>query len=400
MSSLIASTMVGDFELNLSMDNLIYATLLLIFGCSSLIKAETTITVTAPVSPVEEGAILSIHCEVVNLNQNHKVVLYRTRNGVTTTLSYGEGVSHDVDDRVFLAVRQQIEGSTVYFLSIIDVTRDEGGDYFCKVIDVADTTPSKLPVSSISVQVTYFPSDVDPVCLPKEPPVVRIGDVITLNCSSAKAYPVVTMKWTRTSDGISLEATESVVGDSRIYSVLRVQVRGSDNKAVFLCAISSEAYPSRESSATCHVGPLVVIDAQNTDDTGIESEEVINDISIPARPPQIPKHEQEDYFNDLSTQCNDICVTSDTSLLFWVIATCVAGILAFMFLIIGIFLFIKFNRLPSTVDETYITTRQPTDIKIYDELETRRLEHQSMYMALDKARKAELQQGMYPTCES
>ena len=390
--------MVGYFESNLSMDNLIYATLLLIFGCSSLMKAETTITATAPVSPVEEGAILSIHCEVVNPDQNHQVVLYRTHNGVTTTLSYGEGVSYDVDDRVFLAVRQQIEGSTVYFLSIIDVTRDEGGDYFCKVINVAESTPSKLPVSSISVQVTYFPSDVDPECSLKEAPVVRIGDVITLNCSSAKAYPVVTMKWTRTSDEIPLQGAQSVVGDSRIYSVVRVKVRGTDNKAVFLCGISSEAYPSRR--PTCHVGPLVVIDAQNTEDIGIDSEEVTNDISIPARPPQIPQHEQEDYFNDLSTQCNDICVTSDTSLLFWVIATCVAGILAFMFLIIGIFLFIKFNRLPSTVDETYITTRQPADIKIYDELETRRLEHQSMYMALDKARKAELQQGMYPTCES
>ncbi|XP_072047502.1 uncharacterized protein [Amphiura filiformis] len=392
---MLVNTMIGINRPSLSMDNL-FCFVSVLVACFGVTYTETTIRTTAPVSPVEEGAILSIHCEVFSLEENHQVVLYRLNNGKTTTLSYGEGVAHDVDERVFLAVRQQIDGSTVYFLSIMDVSRNEGGEYFCKVMNVAAIMPSSTPVSSISLDVTFFPSDVDPVCSPKEPPVVNIGDVITLNCSSAKAYPTVAIGWTRTGNDESLMSTQTDVG-KRVYAVLKVTVRASDNKAVYLCGITSQSYPTRKQ--TCHVGPLVVLGVKDDDiapPTWPKSTE--KDIFKPVRPIHNPEPKPNDPI-DLSTECSDICVASESSLFFWVIATCVAGILAFVFLIVGIFLFIKFSRLPGEMNETYIsTTHHPVD-KVYDELETRRLEHQSMYMSLDKARKAELQ-SVYPTCES
>ena len=378
------------------MDHLLYIVLTII-AFLGLISTETEIIATAPVNPVEEGSILSIHCEVRNLEENYKVVLYTRVNGKTISLSYGEIVTDEVDERVFLAVRQQLDGSTVYFMSIMDVRREEGGEYFCTVMDVADLTRTRVPYSSISMDVTYFPSDVDPVCSPKEPPIVNIGDIVTLNCSSAKASPTVEIGWTRTSDNAPLSSTQND-GGNRVYSEYRFKVKASDHKAVYLCGITSQSYPSRKQ--TCHVGPIVVSGV--TDDV-IESpppKHTEQDILIPSQPdrPHQPKH--NDPIINPTSDCNDICVSSETSLLFWVIATCVAGILAFVFLIVGVFLFIKFNRLPEDLNATYISASHPQHIeKVYDELETRRLEHQTMYMSLDKARKAELQ-AVYPTCES
>ena len=386
-------------EMLIQIPNMLVPTVLcylLVCICSGFTAAATTAKATAPVSPVEEGAILSIHCEVFNLEPTHQVIIYRTSpDGQPTTLSYGEGVSHDVDDRVFLAVRQQIDGSTVFFLSIMSVTRHEGGQYFCKVFNVAEHAPSTLPVSPVTVDVSYFPSDSDPVCSPKEPPVVTVGDIITMNCSSGKGSPTVLINWVR-SDGVrSARGTFYDTEDGVIHSELEFRVKASDSKVVFSCEISSPAFPGRKQS--CHIGPLVVIDAIDHDSSSNgDIEQPFPAITEPSSYPVQKGDGTNNVFTSIA-DCEEFCSYSESSLLYWVISTCVAGLVAFVFLIIGVFLFIKFNRLSELETQTtYISTRQPGD-KIYDELESRRMEH-SMYMSLEKARHVELH-GVYPTCE-
>ena len=77
------------------------------------------VEISTPVNPVEVGAIFSVLCQVRGLNSKHEVALYRTtEKNVAQRLSSKEDVDTEIDESVFLAVRRQIDGSEVYFLTI------------------------------------------------------------------------------------------------------------------------------------------------------------------------------------------------------------------------------------------------------------------------------------------
>ena len=99
------------------------------------VSAKTSIIATAPLKEVEEGAILSVHCQVTELEEGHEVTLYRIRDGQSVQrVSVGDILTQD-EDRLFLATRQLGDGSTVYFLSVMEVTRSDQGTYRCQVFD-------------------------------------------------------------------------------------------------------------------------------------------------------------------------------------------------------------------------------------------------------------------------
>ena len=94
------------------------------------------IKVTAPINPVREDAMISIHCQIWNKVEGQEVTMSRKLKGAARSqrLSWDEKVQNDDDDRIFLAERRLTDGSVVYFLSIIEVTQSDEGTYFCKIV--------------------------------------------------------------------------------------------------------------------------------------------------------------------------------------------------------------------------------------------------------------------------
>ena len=111
-------------------------TTILILGLYICVAGSTTVTSSAPVNPVEADGIFSLRCEVLKMKQNQEMAIFRTINGQTERLSLDDEVLDNAGDRVYLAVRQMNDGSTVYLLSIMKVTRSDEGLYLCKIFDV------------------------------------------------------------------------------------------------------------------------------------------------------------------------------------------------------------------------------------------------------------------------
>ena len=211
----------------------------------------TTVEATVPVNPVQTSAILSIHCQVWNLKteQGEEVALYRKIDGSVKRLSIGDTVGDSTDERTFLAIRQ-MDDSVVYFLSITDATKDDAGEYSCRVIAVGDNI-AQVASDSVKVDVAYFPSE-NPTCLPPESMHVTEGNVVRFQCISELTHPHVDIKWIRTDSRNKVQGKLTIM-ENALQSELTHRVASRDNGVIFICEISSKSFPGQ--TKTCPVGP-------------------------------------------------------------------------------------------------------------------------------------------------
>ena len=80
----------------------------LLFCCIRLTTG-TSVIATSPVNPVQEGGILSVHCQVIGLQDDHGAALFRqVKGGKTERLSLNEDVLSTADDDVFIAWRASV----------------------------------------------------------------------------------------------------------------------------------------------------------------------------------------------------------------------------------------------------------------------------------------------------
>ena len=236
-----------------------------LYTVSSAGTDDIRVVATAPVNPVEQDGILSIRCQVWHLGQDQEVALVRRipTQGRTETerLSLKEEVISN-DERMFLAMRQLEDSSTVYFLSIMRITRRDAGIYRCAVYgDDGEGRFEELIEDSVPVKVTYFP-DAGPECEPYSGNyAVLEGSEVVFNCSADSGFPAVALTWSRASPDSVIDTKQSIDGDSsrggHTYTVLRRTIRREDEGVVFLCTMSSRDFPDR--NPNCHVGPLHVI---------------------------------------------------------------------------------------------------------------------------------------------
>ena len=342
------------------------------------------ILASAPVSPVEEGSLLSIHCQVWDLKRQHKVFLLReTVTAGYESLSMGNIVQTSEDDRVFLAERHLGDGSIVYFLTIIDVTRQDEGRYTCKVM--SPSLSDVIVEGSVEINVQYFPDEIFPICSPGNAPNVWLGQELTLNCSSETAFPRVNLAWSKSGVDVP-HASNQVTRHGYSFSVLKFRPTLSDNGMIFVCTMSSSAFP--ETVQTCHVGPIRV-EGGNQIGVFTPRPEIIKSSSAPS--------DDESNWN-LETRtiatipdrktCNDFCPTYTNTFLYWVLATIATSFLALMLCIIGIVLLVKYRR--ATMDNRERTQqlslqRQQQAIEdVYEKVDYRPGQP-TLYMSLDKA---------------
>ena len=384
----------------------------------------TRVAVTVPVNPVKEGSILSMHCQVWNLEPGYKVAISRHGN---QGLTWDKVIVIGDDARVFLAIRKMRDGSTVYFLSIMDIARSDDGEYSCKVVSMASTLIEVIAVDSATINIQYFPAENSPVCSPTESFATIAGNLIALNCTSEAARPTVTLEWSRTGDHI-VPISREVVRRGVVYSQLLFRPTVEDTGAVFLCQVKSKLFPERIQS--CHIGPITVIPSDSPADTmpRLPIQEpfatLSTDIQLYTDGAGNPRGAGTGLVEGgrgagdsgvTAVQCEQVCSTwaSSEYLHYWVIGTVTAGFLAFVFLIIVVTLVFKHRAFSldncssatKTLDRNReLHQRQKDDV--YANIEQQRFMGErphfvdrSVYMALAR-REVQERNSNFPVLES
>ena len=335
--------------------------------------ADVVIETAVPVNPVKTGGILSLHCRIRNLASTHQVQIHRKLTGKHSEMvSVGEYVLQTIEDRVFLASRQLDDGSSVYFLSVTDITKSDQGTYSCRVTGSNEQDDTiTLGRSSEDIDVHYFPTDSYPVCSPNEELTLTEGIPTTLSCSSETANPIPDITWIKTGDG-EIES-EVTVRNGEVYSEIQIVPTLADTGKMFLCQLTSPMFPDTVQS--CHVGPLEVLRNPKYEHAPVTN------------PPQVETNALVTSSIETTLTFKRNCLKSCPSSIsspasFWIIATAVAGVFALTFLLIGVILVIKYNRmnqgrrkqLPPHLNREYIyseLTHKPAESQLYMSLEKR-----------------------------
>ena len=355
----------------------LYFVLLIVAFCVNKCSSKTNVQTSAPVSPVEKDGILSVRCQVWELENNiHDVTLLRTIDDNIQRLALGEDILSSVGDRVFLAVRHMGDGSVVYFLSIMHAMREDEGLYTCSVR--AKSTGSQIAVSSIRMNISYFPSESDPECT-DVPTIVQVGTLMTLNCSSDEGYPRVSLTWSR-AGADELKPISYVTKDNRVYASYTFRIGMNDHNSVFLCTVSSKEYPSL--TQQCHVGPLKVMSASGVIPYEDVSSELTTttDVKVQRSSPGAPFEINPTF----KANCDQVCAEmSSNTTFYWIVSTVVGFIFAVLFLIIVLVLIFKYLRLSNRKEPNYIAALPAPREKVYAELDSRRSDNK-VYMTLEK----------------
>ena len=318
--------------------------------------ADTEVAMNAPVNPVPIGGMLSIHCRVLNMNEETQTVQISREmadGAKYAALTMGDKIYTDDDDeRIFLAVRRLSDSSKVYFLSIIDVKRSDEGVYKCKLLQ--KNPMAELVIKPVSVTVNHVPDEA-PECSAMQRTSYTAGDTLNLNCSSEEGSPMVTLAWYRSTQAAKVLAskTHHLKKDGTVISELSKTLYESDNQAMFICKLTSDAFPDVEK--TCHIGPISVLPNPLFTDKGpaeLEDENSAFDSSDELEYPNNVRDKNngrgggEDSVDfptlaDPNNTCSEYCSTLTAPVLYWIIATIAISILAIIFLMIGIVISMK-----------------------------------------------------------
>ena len=327
---------------------------------------------------VEEGGVLAIHCRVWNLAVTEEVTILRKSKDSSTPerLSLRDGLVSGIGDQLFLAVRQLDDASNVYFLSIMDVTRQDEGEYTCYLVSSIGGF-TEIASDSVVVSVFYFPSDLYPLCKGYDNTPVVEGSIMTLNCSSEVANPDIAITWSRA--GTALSTTEEIY-NGIVYSSVTLKTRLQDSGSVFLCTISSAMFPGE--TRTCHMGPVNVV---TSDGSKTELGNVMGNArgTYPTvSTSSVTKYTRDSSIEKMREKCQKTCSSISSSSFFWIVSTAVSAILAVLFGIIGVVLIIRYHRKTKMSKTQYMAARRVPE-EIYSELENRRMSSK-FYMTLVK----------------
>ncbi len=336
--------------------------------------AEVKLEAKLPVNPVKQGGFLSVYCQIWNIKEEYKVTIsrnLRSKRLQTEMLSWGPDVLGD--ERVLLALRTLEDGSAVYFLTILDVTREDEGTYVCKVRTLSGGEQI-IGTSSVDVTINYFPGESSPTCSPGEPIVVTEGQEIVLNCSSTEGKPHVNFKWSKTPQHNRDSVLEDNVQSHDTHSLLTFKPSHRDDNAIFVCTISSPAFPQR--SRTCHIGPITV--HRDLSKQSVPSTTLLATQKVRETHPNVILPTQAS-----SSSCSKVCSTWNTDVYYWIVSTVAFSIIAIIFIIVGFCLLVKYYKLSSSSVNT-------PQMRIYNDAEDtyEKLEYRNdrkVYMALDKS---------------
>ena len=208
-----------------------------------------------------EGSTVLFQCHVHELRSYQRVTIERSTARGSETLLYEDEIPFTVADNFFVSILPQADDSKMYYMTIKDVHRSDAGAYTCSVYDIYQKSIQTM--SSLELDIAYLPDEGLPIC-PKDTAnrKYKVGDEITLSCSSGFGKPRVGIHWT-----VDTEVQEAFRGsyevlENTVHSELKIEAASEHHNATFTCSVTSNAY--EDTGYSCSIGPLSVSSAPKT----------------------------------------------------------------------------------------------------------------------------------------
>ena len=364
-----ASIFVCYYYLNKMAASIVFA--LFTAGIVSPSWSEPGVSVSLVSNPVTVGGILALNCQVSEFQEDLSVNLFRAYKGRTEHLTSGKDILRDSERlNMFLADRRVSDGSVDYFLTIIDVSENDQGEYRCKIFD---QDFNFIAENSIDVAIYSYPAAMYPICssIPNEPITLSVMDRLTLKCTSEVGVPSITIQWM--DNKMTHYETSVDAGDGNlINSELSIIMDDSYDGAVFTCEISNNVFPDWK--RTCTIGPIMI---KYLEENGL----------LTSKPVIKNKHSTDTHDTGrtyLHGKCED-CSSDEMLQLYLTAATIGTGFFAVIFIISTIVLCYKYHNISDVTrrrPSSIVATNPPVE-PVYVSLQRRLTPEQREYMTLE-----------------
>ena len=331
-----------------------------------------TVEVTTPINPVTVDGILAVQCQIWNIQNGDTVVLARTFEGGSEQISSGSRISESsAEDRVYLSIRTIPGGSTIYFLTMLNMLSTDKGGFACTVNRMIGLRSTEVGYDSIDIQVYSFPDETQLSCA-SNPQNLMVGEgyMLDLTCSAYNNFPVVDLKWRLLSTYEYLPSSNSNEGDTVIANVY-VKIDLTHDGATFRCEMTSEGFPDRMRS--CTIGPISVKPSKST---------VNHVFSLTTRTPREIMHFDS---TKPTGNCQNICPSSSDTIFYLTVSTAATCLLTIVFIITTCIMCFKHHGVSSNVRQRQRHVPTPPSLAsdpVYVSLQ-RRNTNERVYMTLE-----------------
>ena len=316
-----------------------FCVLLIILLSSIPESKETTVEVSVPVSQVVVGGILAIQCQITNMKDDYTIRMFHVINGQTKEITGNRYLSSALGKRVFISKRTLPSGIYVHFMTILDVSMLDQGEYLCKVYELLEGDYVKIAEGSTAADIYYLPNSIYPQCqsAPAITETLNENIDLKLTCLSEKGSPIVALRWV---DNLNQEIpSRTEVRDGTVSSEINQRTSEAFHGKMFICEMTSSGFPDVQ--RTCKIGPITI---KKT--TAIDHEKDAS-ILTPMVTVQTINHE-----TILSNNCANKCPSDDKyTILYLSMATVGAGMLSTVFLITTVIMCCKYQNISSEVGD-------------------------------------------------
>ena len=230
--------------------------------------ASTTVEVTVPVYPVSVGGVLAIQCEIQDVQENHKMKMFRVINDQIEELTSDLRYMSDVLEQRYFVTKRTIPGrKMVYFMTIVDMSTLDAGEYLCRVYIASGRDFIKVAEGSTDVEIYFLPNNIYPQCQ-SAPAVTDDMDEdiqLKMTCISAEGAPAINLRWI---DNLNQEiSSRDKTVDDTVTSEINLRTSMLLDGTVFTCEMRSPGFP--DIVRTCQVGPITITKSIRTEKTVI-----------------------------------------------------------------------------------------------------------------------------------
>ena len=329
--------------------------LILLFSFLKLSETiATTVEVTVPIHPLTVGGILAIQCHIQNMEDDYTVRMFRAINGRTEHLTtemiyFPSSVEQQGEQRLFVSKRTMPGGILVYFMTIVNLSYDDEGEYLCRVYTLSGGDYVKVTEGSTNVEIYFLPNRIYPQC--QSEPVLtenmNEGVQLKLKCISSRGSPEVALRWV---DNLNQEIFSTTKNqDDTVSSEINVRTATSRHGLIFICEMSSPGFPGFK--RTCKIGPITI-------------KEKMERKKPPIIQPVIPMDPVETIKGNIITtnECTKCSSENKYTILYLSMATVAASILCMVFLTTTIIWCYKYHNISSEITNP----QQRRNITSYD----------------------------------
>ena len=332
----------------------------------------TRVEVTVQVNPVMVGGILPIQCKISDIADDHRVKILRVTDDQTEEIASGlDYFSSSFGQRVFITERRMSGGILMYFMTIIDISMLDKGEYYCQVYALSGADSVKVAEGLTNVEIYFLPDSIYPICdsTPAATQSLNVGAQLKLSCISAKGAPPVTLRWI---DNSNQEiSSRSKIQDDTVSSESSLWTAPSHQNKVFICEMTSPGF--QDIKRSCKIGPITIKKATQND-------------NINVLPPVVtqPTKTKTVISNDCSSECPK---DNKYTILYLSVSTVSAAILCVVFLTTTIIWCYKYHNISSEIGETQINiTSCDGSEPVYVSLQKRQEpERRSLYMEPERS---------------